>query len=78
MLNETIVINIPPSNNFNSPRKILENAELSPPIIIGVGLETMGSLCGQQVGLSGGLSWTQWDSMMINKGQVRVTGPHWS
>ena len=83
-LNETIVINIPPPNNFNSPRKILENVELSPPIIIGVGggggvgVETMGSLCGQQVGLSGGLSRTQWDSMMISKGQVRVTGPHWS
>ena len=84
MLNETIVINIPPPNNFTPPRKIRENVELSPPIIIGggggggVGVETMESLCGQQVGLSGGISWTQWDSMMINKGQVRVTGPHWS
>ena len=32
MLNETIVINIPPPNNFNSPHKILENVELSPPL----------------------------------------------
>ena len=81
MLNETIVINIPPPNNFNSPCKILENVEIKSPHYNrggGWGHRNHGIIMWSPSGTQWGLSWTQWDSMVISKGQVRVTGPHWS
>ena len=72
MLNETIVINIPPPNNFNSPHKILENVELSPPIIIGVGGGGWGG--GRNHGIimwsASGTQWgAQLDSVGLNDDQ---------